>query len=126
MIGPIASIIGILGVIGVLFLFANQLDKEYAVLRLIVILFGVTILLLVPKAMIDAQTVCETIVTNSTEVSSTVTAYEYEEFCYQRPETTPSTFWKVLGTFYAVFLTYIMLYLMWVVVIAIRKRKRKR
>lgn len=113
MLGPITTIIGVIGVVGILFFFANQLDKEYSILRLLVILFGVTLLLLVPKAMIDSQTVCETVVANSTKVSASITSYEYEDFCYQRTENTPVIFMRVLGTFYSLLFTYILLYTLW-------------
>lgn len=99
-------IIGVGIVCMVLAYLMNTLDEKHWVLKMVILLFIASSLLLIPKASIDATTVCESVVANSTAVTSTITSYEYESFCYTRDETTSVSFLETYNLMYYIIIGY--------------------
>lgn len=92
----LVTVVGV-GVLCIILLYMmNSLDSEkHQILKMLVLLFIISIMMYIPKGIIDAQTVCETVVNTSTDLDATTTQYNYTSYCYARPETTGIGF---LGT----------------------------
>jgi hypothetical protein len=106
------TIIGVAAMCFLMLYLMQTLDKEkHWFLILILMFFVVSASLLIPKTVVDGRTVCETVVANSTDVSSTITVYEYEDFCYTRPETTGVTFLENSQTLYYIIIAYTFVFL---------------
>lgn len=117
----LAFIFGI-GVVSFIFLYFSQSfdEKKHPALKLLMLMFALALVILVPKVTIDDQHICETVVDNSTEVSSTITSYEYTYFCYYRTESTPDTFYRIVLWTYRLFIAYIITYLAYLAVTSLR------
>lgn len=119
------------GIFGFLMLYLSTfLDEEkHWMLKLIIYFFVVSILLLIPKSLIDAQTQCESVVSNSTDVSSVVTRYEYERFCYTRDENTGLSFLQNAQRMYWLLIGYVIVMIgIWAIqsMMASYKARRRR
>lgn len=79
-------------------------------LRLFVVLFSLTLLLIIPKSTIDELTVCEVVPSNSTTVAG-VTYYNFTDYCYERVEQSPHTFYRATLWFVRVFWAVVLIYL---------------
>lgn len=103
------------GIVGVCFLMLylmNSLgDEKHFILKLVLLFWVVAVVLLIPKVALDANTICETVVANSTDVSASVTSYEYESFCYDRAEGTAGSFYKQTTVLYYLILGYAIVYI---------------
>lgn len=87
--------------------FAFNLDKDHYAMRLITVFFALGILLIVPAMLVEnIDNVCDVVVSNSTQVGSTMT-YEYESFCYSVALGSPSTLFSSVMWFYRVFIAYV-------------------
>lgn len=105
----------------VLLYFSQTFDgKKHPALKLLVLIFALAMIILIPKMTIDDQYVCETVVDNSTEISTTKTHYDYTSYCFYRTENTPQTFYKTVLWTYRLFAAYIIVYLMYLALIAMR------
>lgn len=123
-------VVGVLGLSFLLLYFMNSLDSEKPmmwVLKLIILFFVASMVLLVPKAVSDGVNVCETVVSNSTVLSASVTSYEYAAFCYDRPEGTTVSFLKTTQLLYYLLLGFTIVYVgIWGVLSLYDAVKRRR
>ncbi len=106
-------IMGVTAISFVLFFLITLLDRKnpfHSVIRAITMLFIIAILPLIPKATIDANTVCEVVVNQSTEVNSTVVEYTYTDFCYNRTENTSTAFFKGYAWYLRIFIIWLFLF----------------
>ena len=111
MLYGITTIIGVAVTCFILWLVGTNLkDDEHGILKFFIILTIFAILLLMPKILLDAQTVCESVVANST-VSGLTTSYEYTSFCFKQETSTTGTFMRIILWTYYVIIGYVMLYL---------------
>jgi len=114
-----------LGIVGGLlaYLFFRMSEKElydkHFLLRLLLLgcLFGVFIL--VGKVGLDSMTQCTVEVSNST-VDGGVTSFEYEQFCFETPETTGLTFYKLTLWIVRLISAYILVYLFYEIFLWLR------
>jgi len=102
----------------------NDKDKDsegigHGLLRLLSIFFALSLLLLVPKAAMDSQTTCESVIANET-ASGNLTTYEYDTRCYDREEGTSTIFLKIILWFQRLFIAYIVIYLMYLSIMALK------
>lgn len=105
-------ILGIGIAAGLLYLVMHALDEEkHGILKFLMMMSILALLLMMPKAFVDAQSICETVVSNSTAVNSSTTMYTYESFCFTNTTTTPGTFMNVMFWIYRAFIAYIIVYL---------------
>ena len=96
--------------------FAFNLDKEHYLLKLLAAFFFLSILILIPKSLIDDKNFCEIVVSNTTYFNTTnSTTYEYERFCETNPKTTTRIFYNSLLWFYRIFMIYVFIYFTYVV-----------
>lgn len=108
----IGAVVAVGVVLALMLALIKILDTEkHFVLQLLLIMFVmVGSFLVLPKMVIDDYSVCDVVVSNSTVVANT-TAYEYERYCYQRPEGTSATFYNVSTTMFYLFIGYFFVYL---------------
>lgn len=115
----IVTIIGLVGFIFILLYLFKILkqDKDYDVavdiFRLILLFVALGSLILIPKISLDNQTVCETVVANSTYVNSTFTDYDYNHYCYNRSDATPNTFFKSVSFSWYIIMIFVIGFLAW-------------
>lgn len=108
----IIFVVGIGITAGILFLVQYSLDQEkHGLLKLLLMMGILALTLLMPKTFGDAQQVCETVVSNSTVVNSSVTSYEYTAFCFTDGSSTPSTFMQTIFWIYRGIIAYVIVYL---------------
>lgn len=98
-------IIGVTAVCALFLFMMSRLTEQHLVLQLLVMIFVLSAIMLIPKAAMDAQTVCEAVVNTSTTSGST-TAYTYQDFCYDRPEGTAESFLQLTQRMYYLVLAY--------------------
>lgn len=108
----LAGVVAIIGVLIVLLLLHNILDtKKHMIFQLLILVFIMTgALLILPKAVIDSQTVCEPVI-DQIEVIGVFSYYNYTDFCYSRPETTGQTFYNITTTMFYLFIGYFIVFL---------------
>jgi hypothetical protein len=102
-----------LGIVSFLLLyFAFNLNAEggHFLLKLLMVFFFFAILMLIPKATLDAKTNCEFVVSNVT-VSAPTDLYEYEEKCSTTTTTTERTFLNTILWLTRLFALYFICYL---------------
>lgn len=95
--------------------FAFQLDKrEHFLLQLLVVFFFLTLILLIPKALLDNKDKCQTVVSwkNESIISANEThvAYNYTEFCVTNERNTHFIFYRAIIWFLRIFAIYIFMY----------------
>lgn len=118
-------IVGIGITCAILFMVSMSLKEEQGVLKLFIMMVIFSLMLMIPKVLGDATTMCETVVANSTDVSATVTAYEYTNFCYTQDVNTTSMFMKIVFWTYYLFVGYIITYLAWQAIVIIMNKKMR-
>lgn len=135
----LALVVGIGLVSFLMFYFAGQLEKEHGVLKFLTIMFALTLLIIVPSAVVNEEQ-CDyyLIQMNSTyQYGNNFTGYHwdydtgttpdgpqtdaylfhkwddyyYEELCVTSDNSTNTTFFKIVMWFYRLFMLYIILYL---------------
>jgi len=110
----IALVIG-LGIIAYLFLyFAFQLDQEHFLLKILLVFFAISTMILIPKASISDN--CNVIVDNTTEtVVGNVTTIEndYTTICSDNITQTQRSFLLIPMWFFRIFITYFSLMIFW-------------
>lgn len=108
----LAGVVAIIGVLVILLLLHNLLDtKKHMIFQLLILVFVMTgALLILPKAVIDAQTICEPVV-NISVVTGATTTNTYSTYCYARPETTGQTFYNISTTMFYLFIGYFIVFL---------------
>lgn len=85
--------------------------KEHILLRLVLVFFFLNMLILLSKSSVDN---CHILVSNETAASS-MTLYEYDEYCFPSDKTTASLFAKNISRLMYLFWAYIIVYLSYVV-----------
>jgi len=100
--------IGIAAFILVFWVF--QFDrKEHFLLQLLTSLFFISLLVLLGKAAIDQNEVCDIVVNQTIDDGSAVT-YDYDRVCFEKGSNTGTTFFKTTVWFQRIFITYIIFY----------------
>lgn len=61
---------------------------------------------MVPTAMYDIRSHCETVVANSTVLDASTSSYEYKQVCFTTTSTTPDTFYKIYAWVYFFMILY--------------------
>lgn len=108
----LVMVIGI-GVISFFLLyFANTIDKEHYLLKLLSLFFAVGILIFIPKVALDSRTTCEPVIANTT-IADNTTSYSYTSFCFDTDETSPASFHGSVVWFYRIFMAYVIVALMY-------------
>jgi len=114
----ITLILGILGfVLILLYLFKilkpeSERNAAVDVLRLMLLLAAIGTLILIPKATIDDQYVCQPVI-NETHMEGDNTTYVYSNYCYIKNGSTPAIFTEAVGWIYRILMTYLVGYLAW-------------
>jgi len=105
-------IIGLSLVAFLLLYFAFNLNAEggHFLLKLLLVFFFFAVLMLIPKATLDAKTSCEFVVANVT-VSAPTDLYEYTQQCYTTTTTTERTFLNTILWLTRLFALYFISYL---------------
>ena len=103
-----------------LFFFISQLEEEHGILKLLGLFFVLALLLLFPKTVLDAQTVCEPVI-NTTSVNANTTTYTYKDFCFTQEKDTNTTFFKAILWFYRLFVIYVLVYLGYKAILTLNK-----
>lgn len=112
----IALVVGVGIVSFLLAYFTIHLDKEHFLLKLLTAFFFLTLLVLIPKGLIDENDYCDVVVSNTTYYNATnTTTYEYERFCDTNTKKTASIFHAAVVWFNRLFATYVFLYLIYVI-----------
>lgn len=107
----IVTVLGIGLVCAVLLALIYKLDDEkHLILQLIFIFFIFATLLLIPKAALDENTVCEVVTANETLVGN-VTSYQHTTYCYEKNDSTNSSFLTVTQRLYYLVIGYTIVYL---------------
>jgi len=100
--------IGIAAFILVFWVF--QFDKkEHFLLQLFTSMFVILLFVLLGKAAIDQDQVCDVVVNQTVDDGSKV-SYTYDRVCFENENNTGNTFYKTLVWFQRVFFTYIIFY----------------
>jgi len=120
----LALVVGIGLVSFLMFYFAGQLEKEHGVLKFLTIMFALTLLLIVPSSVVNEKQ-CDYYLFNSTLTDNT-TAYEYEQLCVTSDSSTQTTFFKIVMWFYRLFMLYIILYLGYNALMALKDSYKRR
>ena len=94
----------------VMFYLVSHLQEEHFLLKLLTIFFVLAMALLIPKALMDSNTICEPVV-NSTNVTGNLTTYTYMDYCYSSESEAGFTFLKGMMWFYRLFIAYVILFL---------------
>jgi len=103
-------LVGILGVAFLLVYFAFKWDtEEHYLFQLLISFFFFSLLLLVPKAIVDNPNNCELVVNNQTVVNN-VTSFTYRNECVTTTNMTHTIFYKTVLWLYRLFALYIFLY----------------
>lgn len=109
-------ILGMLGVVALIFYLANSLSSEGAwlwIMRIILVLLGMVILLyVIPKAILDANNVCQVVEVNETLVAGTTT-FNYELQCYALPYNTASVFYRAMIWVFRLVMSAIIVYFLY-------------
>lgn len=108
----LATIIGLGLASFLLFFFSSQLEEKHGLLKLLSLFFVLSLLILIPKALIDNQTTCYSEINTSTTVGNTTT-YTYLDYCVTDTNNTDTTFYTAILWFYRLFMAYVILYLGW-------------
>lgn len=102
-----------LGIVSFLVMYlAFNLDKEHFFLKFFLVGFVFVFLFLMPKAVLDSQEVCELKI-NNTIVTNNQTDYTYGTYCYTASGDTNLIFINTIGWLYRIFMTYIIVYIVW-------------
>lgn len=125
------AIVAILGTAFLILYLINSLDKDkHWILQLIAFVFFISLLLLIPKTVIDGQEECGIVVKNETTYLNDTT-YNYMAYCYDVNVTTGESFLGITYRFYYLLLGYIIVALAVVALIYMRdaakpnRKKRK-
>lgn len=108
----LATIIGLGLASFMLFFFSSQLEDKHGLLKLLSLFFTLAMLILIPATLLNAQTVCETVV-NTTTVNGNSTTYDYTNYCYENENNTNGLFYNAILWFYRLFIAYVFIYLGW-------------
>lgn len=106
------TIIAIAIILFLLLLLHQLLDSnKHLILQLLMFVFILPVaLILVPKAAIDSQTVCEPVIDFTNTVGG-FHYYNYTTYCYDRPETTAQTLFTVSNVMFYLVVGYLIVYL---------------
>lgn len=115
-----AIVFGVIAVSGIVTFLSFQISKEHPALRMLGVLFGMSILLIVPYALLESRNVCEVVV-NSTTTTGNLTAYTHTNFCYDENVRSVTTLYKVLTWFYRIMVAYVIIYIFFMALIAFKE-----
>lgn len=111
----IALVMGI-GIFSFLmFYFSFQLEGDHFLLKLLLIFFALTSLILIPKAVFDEDCSLQLSQHNTTTINATITQndYVYSTLCVDNQgQSSRSLLYLIYGIF-GVFITYISVYIFW-------------
>lgn len=106
-----------IGVTALIFgLILYYVKEDHPHLRFFMVMVLMTLALMMTKTFWDARTECETVVANSTDISSVTTTYEYTNFCYTTTTNTPGTFQTIIYWSYYVMIGYVLLNLLYMAI----------
>jgi hypothetical protein len=98
---------------GLLLLFSLTLDaKEHMFLKIILSLAFVYLILFIPKAAMDMDKTCDTVIDSVTTVGSS-NYYNYQYVCIDNIYTTSYSFFKAVSLLQKVITYYIFIYIIW-------------
>lgn len=100
MIEGLTYLVGIAIMGGFFLLLGGVFGSEFPVIRMLFVMLTVVLAYFVPAAMLDANTICETVVANSTVVDASTTSYGYTHYCFNSGITTPNTFYLIIAWVY--------------------------
>lgn len=102
----LSSIVGVFVVGYLLFKLMDSLDDEKHVYIKLVMMFGIlSLLLLVPKALIDGNTTCEPVLNHTTTYVND-TNYFYTSYCIENTKGTANTFFGITNTLFKIVIGY--------------------
>ena len=110
MIEGLTYLFGIAVMGGFFLLLGGVFGSEFPVIRMLFTLLTVLLAYFVPVAMMDANTICETVVANSTIITANVTGYLYTHYCFNSGIATPNTFYMVVAYLYYGILAWLTVY----------------
>lgn len=118
----IALLIGILGLAGLLIAFVRALkENKYDLLKLMIFFVFFTVLLLVPKALVDNNDYCETMLNETVEVynydaynytQNITTSHSYDRVCFTNTKNTSDLFFKITMWLFRVLWFAVFMYLL--------------
>jgi FtsH-binding integral membrane protein len=107
----IAFILALLGLPGLLLLFVKTLKKnEHQLLKLFLLFAFISVLLLVPKFLVDNNDYCTTQI-NQTITTDNVTTYDYGQFCITNTKETSNILFKSVTWIIRIIWVYVFVYL---------------
>lgn len=112
-------IIGI-GIVAIILIYLSVvLDKEHSLVKLLLILTGITILILIPKATLDSSCSLQinSTLENSTIANLTTTTHNYDTYCYNETNNTDNIFYQIFLYFFIAFWLYVFGYFIYVVLL---------
>jgi len=121
----LATIIGLGLASFMLFFFSSQLEEKHGLLKLLSLFFVLALVILIPKTLIDNQTICSAEVNTTTVVGNTTT-YTYTDYCVTDANATDTTFYTAVLWFYRLFMAYVFIYLGWESLQALMNSYKKR
>jgi len=121
----LATIVGLGLASFLLFFFSSQLEEKHGLLKLLSLFFVLSLVILIPKALIDNQETCYSEINTSTTVGNTTT-YTYLDYCVTDSNNTDATFYTAILWFYRLFMAYVILYLGWEALQALMNSFRNR
>lgn len=147
----LATVVAIGLVSFLMFFFASQLEEEHGILKFLTIMFALALLIVMP-AVVTNNEECSYLLTNEssyyvygdnyssyhwdyTSPSPSVndislfhdyTTYYYEEYCVTDESNTTNTFFKLVMWFYRLFITYIILFLGYNALMALKDSYKER
>lgn len=122
-------IMGIGIVCFLLLYFISQLDKEHILFKVFVAFVFMSLLLLIPKTIVDNNDYCEIVLNKSlesyyydsnnlTQALNTTNTYSYE--CFSNSKTTDTIFFNSIVLVYRIFIIYIFVY--WTYIVILKKK----
>lgn len=108
----IAIILGIAAVCFLLIYFAFKLDNTHYLLSILCIFCAMSLMLLIPKTMVDENDYCElSLNTTTLNATTNVTSYGYANVCVINSKQTASIFYQGFMWFWRIFAVYVFVYL---------------
>jgi hypothetical protein len=105
----IAFIVGVGLFLGFLLYIIFKLDTEHIYLKFLLFFVFISLVLLIPKSLMDNQNICEVKI-NETIYNGSTTTYDYDRFCFENPYNNGRIFFTQTMTIMGIVALYFLMY----------------